>query len=86
MLSWRGDTLEALSQGQRLAFGRVRTCATDGCGSRVEPGHLMCRPHWWALPQDLQVAIKDAHRVQDLPTYRRLVREARDLAATKRIG
>lgn len=85
-LARRGETLEALSHGQRLAFGRVRTCAVDACLHKVEPGHLMCRAHWWALPQELQVAIKDAHAAQDLPTYRRLVGEARDVAAMRRAG
>lgn len=85
-LARRGDTLEALSHGQRLAFGRVRTCAVDTCGQAVDPGHLMCRGHWWALTPAMQAAIKDAHAAQDLPTYRRLVAEARDYAADRSIG
>nr|WP_277991073.1 helix-turn-helix domain-containing protein [Sphingomonas panni] len=85
-LARRGETLEALSYGQRLAFGRVRTCAVDGCVQMVTPGHLMCRAHWWALSPELQTAIKDAHAAQNLPTYRRLVVEARDIAAHKRVA
>lgn len=85
-LARRGETLEALSYGQRLAFGRVRTCAVDLCTLAVDPGHLMCRGHWWSLTPEMQAAIKHAHAEQDLPSYRRLVAEARDQAAMRKVS
>lgn len=81
-LARRGATLEALTHGQRMAYGRRRACAVDGCGHEVQIGHLMCRGHWWRVPAELQDAIKGAHRRRDQSEYQRLVTEARDLAGT----
>jgi hypothetical protein len=34
-----------------------RSCPIIGCTRVPETGHLMCKPHWFAVPQPLRNAV-----------------------------
>jgi hypothetical protein len=38
------------------------TCHATACDRRVPPAMFMCRPHWYALPQEMRDAIWDAYQ------------------------
>lgn len=90
-LARRGETLDAMRTGP-IATGRSARrqsgiCAADTCGAVVPFGHLMCRTHWFALPQTLQEQLKRAHAQAcrtnsnvDIARYQRLLTKARDVA------
>lgn len=43
-------------------------CAAHGCRSCVKPGQIMCKDHWFALPEPMRLAIWRAWRtVQNWP-------------------
>lgn len=86
-LARRGETIDALPTRREIAYGTQRSCAADTCGAAVQPGHLMCRDHWFALPYELREALLRTHRRarqtgsrEDARDYQALVTEARDLA------
>lgn len=79
-LARRGVSLEALVAGEPRVLARgTASCAADCCQLAVEPGHLMCRRHWFQLPADLREDIHRAHRRADRDRFQMLVTEARDL-------
>lgn len=46
------------------------------CGCLVKRGQLMCRAHWFALPQPLRRAINATWRGRQWKSYLKNVREA----------
>ena len=65
-------------------------CAAPGCPVLCSPGHLACRQHWRAVPQDLRDPLIRAFKARQIDpigfvlacdTGRRLVREHAHLAA-----
>ncbi len=78
-LARRGVTLASLSPREPAAMRGQRTCAADSCGSAVVPGHLMCRPHWNALPSTLRERILRSNGARNQQAFERAVTEARDL-------
>lgn len=38
------------------------TCHADGCTRRCPPKMLMCRPHWFAVPSALRIAVLAAYQ------------------------
>lgn len=74
-LARRGVTMDALDQPKAT---QGRACAAHGCVSLVQPGNLMCRPHWFAVPQPIRTAILNAHRARHLQAYGEAVEAARD--------
>lgn len=34
-----------------------RPCPIPGCKAQTKPGHLMCKPHWFSVPQPLRAAV-----------------------------
>lgn len=84
-LARRGVTLGALDRPEtRTMSSKVAHCAADGCQIDVEEGHLMCRKHWWSLPQWLQRGLFQAHNHRDVAKFSELLVKARDIAATVR--
>lgn len=79
-LARRGETTEALRVPEARAYGRRISCAADTCGIAVQRGHLFCRTHWFALPDDLRAGILGAFRARDTARYQQLVGQARDIA------
>ncbi len=78
-LARRGVTLASLNPAAPRAVGHQRTCAADCCAVAVQPGHLMCRQHWLALPAVLQQRILRSNARGDRTAFERAVTEARDL-------
>ncbi len=33
-------------------------CHAKGCAREVPPARLMCKPHWWMVPQELRIAVR----------------------------
>lgn len=80
-LARRGETLSALSTGERRAYGRrAVSCAADSCGIEVPKGHLFCRRHWFGLPLDLRQTILRTFAARDVNAYQDAVARARDIA------
>jgi hypothetical protein len=78
-LARRGETLDALGAGTRLAFAKgAVTCAADCCQVQVERGKLFCRRHWFTLPRVLREDILRAFAAKDVTRYQELVARARD--------
>jgi hypothetical protein len=76
-LARRGITLAALdAPSRRPAQAGDVHCAHDSCDLTVERGHLYCRGHWFALPQDLRLRLVDAHRRRDHAAYGQAFSEA----------
>ncbi|WP_425230243.1 LexA family protein [Sphingomonas sp.] len=78
-LARRGKTLASLEPSAPRAYGRAVTCAADTCGNTVQRGHLMCRPHWFALPPELRTRILQANSRRDRVAFERAVTQAKDL-------
>lgn len=78
-LARRGVTMASLNPRAPMAVGHQRTCAADTCGAAVQRGHLMCRPHWGALPTTLRERILRSNAARDRQAFERAVTEARDL-------
>ena len=49
------------------------------CGVLVKRGQLMCRSHWFALPQPLRQAINATWKGRQFKAYLKNVREAERL-------
>ncbi len=75
-LARRGFTLDSLVERPMLA-DRGAPCAHDRCDQRVSRGKLFCRPHWFAIPQDVRDAIFRAHRAGDVHAYGDNIERAR---------
>lgn len=84
-LARRGETLDALVL-KPLPANVGRPCAATYCQERVTPGKLMCRDHWNALPQDLRTRIFAAFRARRVAEYGELVRQAIEIADTRRVA
>ena len=82
-LARRGKTMDALSDRTPRSWGG-RPCAADCCEDRVGRGHLFCRDHWFAIPEDLRGAILNAFGAKDERGYGDAVAEARDFLQTGR--
>jgi len=83
-LGRRGVTLSALAVPQTRNWSKhAVTCACDFCDIEVPYGHLMCRPHWFAVPFKMQEEIKQANSAGDVDAYQDLVWRAKEIAATK---
>ena len=81
-LGRRGETLDALRVPEQRSWSRrAVTCACDFCDVVVPFGHLMCRPHWFAVPWDMREAIKAANSQGDADAYGDLVWRAKEIAA-----
>lgn len=78
-LARRGVTLAALNPHAPRAVGHQPTCASNGCPAAVERGHLMCRRHWFMLPQELRNRILLSNSRRDQHAFERAVTDARDL-------
>lgn len=78
-LERRGVKLGALDASDVTTARRPRTCAATVCGEYVRVGHLMCRRHWFALPQELRAEILHTHGQRDAEAYQDAVRRAVDL-------
>lgn len=83
-LARRGLNFEGLPENlPPQNIGRTaKTCAASYCRSSVQPGHLFCRPHWYALPQDLRDDIFRAFRAKDQDAYADAFSRARDITDT----
>lgn len=46
------------------------------CGATVKRGQLMCRAHWFSLPQQLRRAINATWRGKQWKSYLKNIREA----------
>lgn len=55
---------------------RRHRCPAQGCPVLVPNSMLMCRPHWYALPQELRSAIWEAYRNGDRVRHRAFMVEA----------
>lgn len=81
-LGRRGVTLNALVAPEQRSMSRhAVTCAVDFCDVIVRPGHLMCRRHWFAVPEDMRDGILAAFGAGDGDAYQDLVWRAREIAA-----
>jgi DNA-binding MarR family transcriptional regulator len=78
-LARRGKTFGAIGGYNRptMARGAV-TCAADCCQVPVRRGHLFCRDHWFALPEQLRQRILASFGAKDVEGYEMAVTEARD--------
>lgn len=54
-----------------------RICDAPGCTVEVKRGILMCRPHWFSLPKQLQRAISDTWRSGQIRAWSANCLEAR---------
>jgi hypothetical protein len=78
-LARRGETLEALSRHRdESATGRGRPCALESCAVLVGRGQLFCRQHWFALPAELQGAVKRTWAARDERAFGQALLHARD--------
>jgi hypothetical protein len=81
-LGRRGMTLNALVAPEQRSMSRhAVTCAVDFCDVIVKRGHLMCRAHWFAVPDEMRSGILAAFGAGDGDTYQDLVWRAREIAA-----
>lgn len=81
-LGRRGVNLSALAvPGLRNWSRSAVTCACDFCDIEVPRGHLMCRPHWFALSYQMQEDIKRANSAGDVDAYQDLVWRAKEIAS-----
>lgn len=46
---------------RRATQDRAHTCHWPGCGRQCKPAAWGCRPHWFALPEELRHAIWAAY-------------------------
>lgn len=58
-----------------------RTCDAPGCTVPVRRGILMCRPHWFQLPQPLRQAISQTWRAGQIRAWSANCLEARRFLA-----
>lgn len=56
--------------------GVLHECPAPTCTKQVPRAHLVCEPHWFALPYELRDRISRTWRVQNLPAHRRACAEA----------
>lgn len=40
----------------------TRECVAFRCRRRIPREHLMCRPHWYMVPEDIQAEVWKAYR------------------------
>jgi hypothetical protein len=59
---------------------RAATCAADTCGESVKVGYLMCRRHWFMLPDNIRFGLKAARAAGETARYQALLTTAVDIA------
>jgi hypothetical protein len=62
----------------KLLPNEGRACAANFCTERVRRGMLMCREHWFQLPQYMRSAILNAWSARHMQAYGEAVEAARD--------
>lgn len=55
-----GDKVAHVTRARQT---RSHECHWPGCGRQVEPARWGCRPHWYALPNQLRHAIWQTYRI-----------------------
>lgn len=64
-----------------MAVGRrATTCAADTCGEPVKVGFLMCRRHWFMLPDNVRYGLKAAQAAGEIARFQQLLTTAVDIA------
>jgi hypothetical protein len=63
----------------------TQPCPWPTCPQRTKPRYLMCREHWYALPEDIRARINETYRpgqnaLSASPAYRAALRDALDYA------
>jgi hypothetical protein len=76
-LARRGVTFDALEE-PRLLRNEGRPCAANHCFERVKPGRLMCRDHWFQLPEAYRRDILRAWGARQMQAYQEALERARD--------
>jgi len=67
---------------------RKHTCHAEGCAKRVPPRFLMCAPHWYMVPNELQAEVYRHYRPgqeidkQPSPEYLQAARAVIEAVAT----
>jgi hypothetical protein len=74
-LARRGETFDALMSAP---IERGRYCAAHHCATKVQPGRLFCRDHWFALPPAMRSDIMNAWRARATQAYGEAVEAARN--------
>ena len=77
-LERRGVKLGALNASYTPKSRHAARCAATMCDEYVRVGHLMCRKHWFALPQELRADVLITHGRGDVDAYQDAVRRAVD--------
>lgn len=64
------------------AIEQAHPCPVQGCVTLCSPGHVVCRPHWRAIPYSLRDPLITAfrHRAQDPVGYALACARTRTLA------
>ncbi|MCW3836006.1 LexA family protein [Sphingomonas canadensis] len=78
-LARRGIVPGALSRPEHVAIAGAHevSCAVDGCGIAVRPGHAFCLDHWRAICATTQNELLDAHAAYNAPGLSKVERYAR---------
>lgn len=69
-LAHRGATLDGLARPKPRVL-RGAECAAPQCGAKVQRGHLMCRDHWFKVPQAVRSDLLHAFGRRDAEAYQR---------------
>jgi hypothetical protein len=82
-----------VSPGKRAPHGRHAAghCPWPACPQAIKGSHLMCRPHWYALPPEIRARILATFRpgqtaLTASPEYLEALRDALRYAASQEGG